>query len=172
VDLSRPGAVSATGSASTDKEKEQDAVTEIGTIVQKLELDPDDILLVRVSQPVTEEMAKRLKEHFRNAIPLPTKILIIDSQLDITKLKPSKEGVHDMRAQEILEGIARHRANPVQYNVPSGELIASDVTRKIDEIEWALQALAELLRDQEQQIIDVVIDVHKQTDALNEMRKK
>lgn len=47
--------------------------------------------------------------------------------------------------QEILESITRHRANPIE-----GE--SSEVVRKIDEIEWALQALAETLRDREEQL--------------------
>ena len=41
--------------------------------------------------------------------------------------------------QEILEGIIRHRADPVN---------AMNIERKITEIEWALQALAEKLRDE------------------------
>lgn len=43
-----------------------------------------------------------------------------------------------MTAQEILEGITRHRANQLDLNRP---LIG--LNQKIDEIEWALQALAE-----------------------------
>jgi hypothetical protein len=45
-----------------------------------------------------------------------------------------------MTFQEILEGITRHRADPL-------ELVFSrtDMRRKFDEIEWALQAMAELL---------------------------
>ena len=46
-----------------------------------------------------------------------------------------------MTYQEILEGITRHRANPARLDS------AMDMQRKIDEIEWALQALAETLRD-------------------------
>ena len=45
-----------------------------------------------------------------------------------------------MTYQEILEGITRHRANPL-------EIIPDDIPRKLEEIEWALQALAEKLRD-------------------------
>ncbi len=50
-----------------------------------------------------------------------------------------------MTYQEILEGICRHSANPLQANVPSDSPIMSDLQRKIIEIEWALQALAEKL---------------------------
>lgn len=55
-----------------------------------------------------------------------------------------------MTFQEILEGIARHRVNLVQLNVPSGNVVGQDLRRKIDELEWALQAIAEKLRDNEQ----------------------
>jgi len=52
-----------------------------------------------------------------------------------------------MTFQEILEGICRHRMNPLLINQPSGDAVGRDVQRKIEEIEWALQALAEKLRD-------------------------
>ena len=51
-----------------------------------------------------------------------------------------------MTFQEILEGITRHRANPMAADV------LSEIGRKISEIEWALQALAETLRDREQEL--------------------
>ena len=41
-----------------------------------------------------------------------------------------------MTAQEILEGITRHRADPATTGLP-------DLDRKLNEIEWALQAIAE-----------------------------
>lgn len=47
-----------------------------------------------------------------------------------------------MTYQEILEGITQHRANPCLG-------IGFELQRKFDEIEWALQALAEKLRDEE-----------------------
>ena len=50
-----------------------------------------------------------------------------------------------MTFQEILEGITRHRANPMAADV------LSEIGRKISEIEWALQAIAEELRDREQE---------------------
>ena len=61
--------------------------------------------------------------------------------------------------QEILEGITRHRANPINVtvNIPTGAgkatqdiavHLSMELTRKINEIEWALQALAEKLRDE------------------------
>lgn len=53
-----------------------------------------------------------------------------------------EEGSDLMTYQEILEGITRHRANP-----PTKDNL-SEFQRKINEIEWALQALAEKLRDQ------------------------
>ena len=46
--------------------------------------------------------------------------------------------------QEILEGITRHRANPIGEHPTD-----ADLSRKISEIEWALQAIAEKLRDAE-----------------------
>jgi hypothetical protein len=46
-----------------------------------------------------------------------------------------------MTYQEILEGICRHRLNPLS----STDL--DELQRKINEIEWALQALCENLRD-------------------------
>lgn len=67
---------------------------------------------------------------------------LIYPESDMTNVFP-EEGSDIMTAQEILEGITRHRANPLQIDVPF------DTIRKITEIEWALQALAELLRDQE-----------------------
>lgn len=54
-----------------------------------------------------------------------------------------------MNYQEILEGITRHRMHPLSFNVPSGRVIDDDLRRKVDEIEWALQALCEKLRDDE-----------------------
>lgn len=51
-------------------------------------------------------------------------------------------GVGAMTYQEILEGITRHRAS-----TPPSTPATMDIYRKIDEIEWALQALAEKLRD-------------------------
>lgn len=50
-----------------------------------------------------------------------------------------------MTYQEILEGIARHRANPLITT--NGRV--RNLPVKIEEIEWALQALAEKLRDEE-----------------------
>jgi hypothetical protein len=47
-----------------------------------------------------------------------------------------------MTYQEILEGITRHRASNV-FQTPGN----ADIVRKLEEIEWALQALAEKLRD-------------------------
>jgi hypothetical protein len=52
-----------------------------------------------------------------------------------------------MTYQEILEGIARHRANPVAQ--VSGTALVAEIQRKVNEIEWALQALTEKLRDEE-----------------------
>jgi hypothetical protein len=52
-----------------------------------------------------------------------------------------------MTYQEILEGITRHRANPLTTRTDGA--FVTDVKRKLDEIEWALQALAEKLRDAE-----------------------
>ena len=48
--------------------------------------------------------------------------------------------------QEILEGITRHRANPLSLSITKD---TTEVQRKVDEIEWALQALCEKLRDEE-----------------------
>jgi hypothetical protein len=46
--------------------------------------------------------------------------------------------------QEILEEICENRANPIDGN----RLVkVSELKRKFSEIEWALQALAERLRD-------------------------
>ena len=50
-----------------------------------------------------------------------------------------------MTYQQILESILRNRANLVTGN----KLIAvPELCRKFNEIEWALQALAEKLRDE------------------------
>jgi hypothetical protein len=49
-----------------------------------------------------------------------------------------------MTAQEILERITVHRANVVQLSD-----FDADLERKIHEIEWGLQALAEKLVDME-----------------------
>jgi hypothetical protein len=51
-----------------------------------------------------------------------------------------------MTFQEILEGITRHRADAL-FEVPQGLELdeKADLKRKIAEIEWALQAMAELL---------------------------
>lgn len=57
-----------------------------------------------------------------------------------------------MTYQEILEGITRHRANPVPSFNSTDPLMNSflqELRRKLDEIEWALQALAEKGRDSE-----------------------
>lgn len=51
-----------------------------------------------------------------------------------------------MTYQEILEGITRHRANRITVADPS---FGSDLQRKIDELEWALQALAEKMAETE-----------------------
>ena len=53
-----------------------------------------------------------------------------------------------MTYQEILEGITRHRINTLQLMQPSDTVNGHDLMRKINEIEWALQALTEKLRDQ------------------------
>lgn len=50
-----------------------------------------------------------------------------------------------MTYQEILEGITRHRASQMSINRPTLGLVTGEVQRKIEEIEWALQALAEKL---------------------------
>ena len=50
-----------------------------------------------------------------------------------------------MKAQEILEGIGRHRGN----TLTSSDATNPDVARKINEIEWALQAIAEKLVENE-----------------------
>ena len=49
-----------------------------------------------------------------------------------------------MTFKEILEGITRHRANPLRNTA------STETERKCSEIEWALQALAEKLADGEQ----------------------
>ena len=54
-----------------------------------------------------------------------------------------------MTYQDILEGITRHRAQPLRINRPGSVVVASDLERKIGEIEWALQALAEKLTENE-----------------------
>jgi hypothetical protein len=48
-----------------------------------------------------------------------------------------------MTAQEILEGIIRHRSNPMT------DTSAAEVSRKNNEIEWGLQALAQYLAERE-----------------------
>jgi len=48
-----------------------------------------------------------------------------------------------MTFQQILEGITRHRANRL------GGDDETSIQQKIDEIEWALQAIAEALADLE-----------------------
>ena len=50
-----------------------------------------------------------------------------------------------MTFQEILDGITAHRANPM----PAEGFDPAEVRRKLDEIEWALQAICEKLRDSE-----------------------
>ena len=52
-----------------------------------------------------------------------------------------------MTFQEILDGITRHRANRLFENINQDS--SANLQQKIDEIEWALQALAEKLRDEE-----------------------
>lgn len=54
-----------------------------------------------------------------------------------------------MTYQEILEAITRHRVNTLQLMQPSDTVNGQDLMRKISEIEWALQALTEKLRDTE-----------------------
>lgn len=49
--------------------------------------------------------------------------------------------------QEILEGICRHRANRLPLGDGLEQGFAQAVQQKMDEVEWALQALAEKLRD-------------------------
>jgi hypothetical protein len=56
-----------------------------------------------------------------------------------------------MTYQEILEGITRHRVNTLQLMQPSDIVNGQDLMRKINEIEWALQALTEKLRDGDKQ---------------------
>jgi len=56
-----------------------------------------------------------------------------------------------MTAQEILEGITRHRANPPG---DGWSVHMEDVLRKLNEIEWALQALAERMIEIEMAIAD------------------
>lgn len=51
--------------------------------------------------------------------------------------------------QEILEAITRHRAEPVRFS--AGMVIDTDLARKVNEIEWALQILTEKLRDEEEE---------------------
>ena len=52
--------------------------------------------------------------------------------------------------QQILEGITRHRANPVNFGIDPNDASSNvrELKRKLNEIEWALQALAEKLRDE------------------------
>ena len=52
-----------------------------------------------------------------------------------------------MTYQEILEAITRHRANPLdlQVSMPWNKVGDEFNRRKLAEIEWALQALAEKL---------------------------
>ena len=51
-----------------------------------------------------------------------------------------------MTAQEILEGITRHRANRAE---PNFGLSDAEIKRKFEEIEWALQAIAERMVEQD-----------------------
>ena len=49
-----------------------------------------------------------------------------------------------MTYQEIVQRITEHRANRLVYNDFG---IPTNIQEKVDEIEWALQALAEKLAD-------------------------
>lgn len=57
-----------------------------------------------------------------------------------------------MTYQELLEGITRHRANPVgpfTFGGHPADGLNQELLRKFNEIEWALQALAEKLAEGE-----------------------
>lgn len=58
-------------------------------------------------------------------------------------------GTKNMKAQELLEGICRHRAHPVSIESTVSQAANMEIRRKVDEIEWALQAIAEKLVDLE-----------------------
>ena len=87
-----------------------------------------------------------------------------------------------MTFQEILEGITRHRTHRATVTDP-------EIQRKFEEIEWALQAMAEALRDREQELSaiapheraghsadytvgDPVDDVDDVDDAFDEFEKR
>ena len=54
-----------------------------------------------------------------------------------------------MTWQQIVESITRHRANPLVITTGDRmDKVASEIQRKANEIEWALQAIAEKLRDE------------------------
>ena len=55
-----------------------------------------------------------------------------------------------MTAQEILEGITRRRAEPVTFTGFPPAPMGPDLQRKLVEIEWALQAIAEWMVEHEQ----------------------
>lgn len=60
--------------------------------VQRLELGPDDILVLKMPGRVTGEMADRIREHFAKLLGNERKIIILDNGCEIGVLTPTSEG--------------------------------------------------------------------------------
>lgn len=59
----------------------------IGSLeIAKLELKHDDVLIVRVDRPVSNEVAKRIRENLAPKLPQGVKVLIINPDIELSVL--------------------------------------------------------------------------------------
>jgi len=77
-----------------------------------------------------------------------------------------------MTAQEILEGITRHRANPLKGGEAGDPPPGFEIERKANEIEWALQALAEKLVEVDSMIDRLLTVGERHAELADEITKR
>ena len=58
--------------------------------IAKLALAPGDVLVARVDRPITSEIAHRVSEHIKAAVPEGTKILVLDSAIELSMLRKTE----------------------------------------------------------------------------------
>ncbi len=52
--------------------------------IARLELRPGDVLVARAMRPMTSEASQRIKAALERALPIGTKVLVIDAGLDLS----------------------------------------------------------------------------------------
>ena len=61
--------------------------TAVDLAIAKLDLTPADILVAKVSVPITEEVRQRLTEHLKTLRTDGGKVMVLDDKIDVSVVK-------------------------------------------------------------------------------------